>query len=67
VEVQPVEDERPDAHLDVPGRDDLEAQQRRRDRLEVAGVGEQVKDLRGRPGQFLLALEGVDAHHPVYG
>ena len=50
------------------GRDDLEAQQRRRDRLEVAGVGEEREDLLGRAGQDLLALEDMDAASiRVYG
>jgi hypothetical protein len=67
VQAQPVRDQRPRAHLDVAGRDDLEVQQGRRDRLEVAGVGEEVEDLLRPSRQLLVADEGVDAHHPVYG
>ena len=47
--------------------DDPEAQARRRDRLEVAGVGEEREDLLGRRRQALLALEDVDPHPPGYG
>ena len=47
VEAQPVLDERAGAHRrSGRGVDDPEAQQRRRDRLEVARVGEEREDLR---------------------
>ena len=64
---QPVLDERPGAHVDRAGRHDPEAQQRRRDRLEVAGVGEEGEDLLGRAVEALLAVQDVDAHHLGYG
>ena len=41
------------------GRDEAEAQQRRRQRLEVVRVGEEREHLLGRAGQALLALKDL--------
>jgi hypothetical protein len=47
VQAQAVLDEGAHAHHDRVRRHDAEAQQGRRDRLEVAGVGEEREDLLG--------------------
>ena len=50
------------------GRDDLEAQQRRGDRLEVAGVGEEREDLlRACRARSCSRLQDVDAHASATG
>ena len=63
VQGQAVLDQRADAHLDRPRGDDVERQPGRRDRLEVAGVGEEREDLVGRALEALLAVERVMAEH----
>jgi hypothetical protein len=66
VDAQPVLDERAHAHRDRARGDDAEAQQRRRDRLEVGRVGEEGEDRLRPSGQHLLAPQLVCAHHPGY-
>ena len=63
VHAQPVADQRALAHGDRPGRDDAKAQQRGRQRLEVARVGEEPEHLLERAGQALLALKDVLGVH----
>jgi hypothetical protein len=63
VQGEPVLDQRADAHLDRPRRHDAEVQPGRRDRLEVAGVGEELEDGAGGCGQPLLAAQDVDGGH----
>src|SRR4051812_38871942 len=68
VEAQAVLDQRALPHLDRPRRDDAEAEPRRRDRLEGAGVREEREELVRRAGQALLAPKDVIAEHcPLYG
>ena len=45
VHLEPVVDERADPHLDRQRRDDAEVHPRRRDALQVGGVGEEGEDL----------------------
>ena len=45
------------------GRHDREAQQRRRDRLEVEGIGEEREDRVGMGVDDLLAAQRVNGHH----
>jgi hypothetical protein len=63
VQRQPVLDQRADAQLDRSRGDDAEREPRRRDRLEVAGVGEEREDGLGRTGQPLLAAQDVVTEH----
>ena len=53
----------PGAHLDRARRDDPERQPVRRDRLQVAGVGEEREHLGGRAGEALLAAQDVMTEH----
>jgi hypothetical protein len=65
VQPQAVLEQRSGAHLDRRGRDHAEAQQRRRDRLQVARVSEEREHVAGWLGQQLLAFEDMDLH-PMY-
>jgi hypothetical protein len=62
VESQAILDQGPGAHPDRLGGDDPEAKPRRRDRLEVAGVCEELEGLRGAQWQELLSHQRVSAH-----
>ena len=65
-DAQPVADQRPLAHRDRLGRDDAKAQQRRRQRLEVARRREEVEHLLRGTRQALLApddLHVLDGGH----
>jgi hypothetical protein len=67
VQAQAVLKEAADAHLDRRRRDELEAQQRRRDRLEVGGIGKEGEGVLRTDIQDLLAAQRVgDHHHPAY-
>ena len=57
---QAVADQRAGAHRDGLGGQHPEAQQRRRDRLEVARIGEEREHRLGRSLETLLAPERVD-------
>jgi hypothetical protein len=62
MESQPVFDQRPRPHRDRIGGHHAEVKPRRRDRLEVVRVGEEVEDLLRRGRQQLLALQGSHRH-----
>ena len=64
VETEPVLDQRSSPDLDRSRVRDPKVQPRRRDRLEVGGVGEQREGLRERQLDPLAALEDLLAAHP---
>jgi hypothetical protein len=62
VQAQAVLDQRAGAHGHRLGREDLEAQPRRRDRLQVAGAGEEREHFLARAPHDLCTLEAMRSH-----
>ena len=67
---QAILDQRAQSHLDWLGTQQAEAEPRRRDPLQVVGLGEEGEHVIERPGDELLAIELVDSrvieHHVDY-
>jgi thiol-disulfide isomerase/thioredoxin len=62
VNFQPVINHRPDAHLDIAGREDIEIQPRRRDDLQIARIGEKRENPFARHRQPEFGFKNMRPH-----